>query len=533
MKWGTTKGCIVLGALSILAAHPLRAGAQPLVLPDPLGDALILRTDIDADGEIDPLTQRLPDIIEMRIGAYQPDNPSLDRYTGSWDNNGGYMRFDVVLDGLINPPGPLAFANKLPSYDPFLYGGNPIYGYIEFDMDADENTGGELKKPEHRYLGNVARLGGMPSDPRFAGRVAVNDSAFDDNIQTPPFVDRSGEEFHIAFLGEEILQIMVITESAGGDPAKFESGEVWDVEGDLFHRAHGFEMFEFTCSCRPGKYEPQVILRFAHDPNTDRTTISFVFPLTNDADGAMQNPPEPGCCNNGCAFGTSGTPSVCPCPDWTTCTAEHSSIEEALVGLQFSAEFPSDPGNPDFQLLAGWAPKIPTDFLDPTAWRIATCLGTAYGTQGQIPDLNRWIWTDMYPDPIPGDFDGDSWITSTDTTMLNDFITLNDGVVGVDDDMDPNNSSIDLSQYADNFTLFDTNYDGFVVASDVVLLGDMDLNQTVDVLDMDDFVLALIDPTVYTDTHGGMDPLIRGDINSDGFLNGEDIIGFVDLLINP
>ncbi|MFQ5502628.1 MAG: hypothetical protein ACE5EQ_10075, partial [Phycisphaerae bacterium] len=147
--------------------------------------------------------------------------------------------------------------------------------------------------------------------------------------------------------------------------------------------------------------------------------------------------------------------------------------------------------------------------------------------------LNRWIWTDMYPDPIPGDFDGDTWITATDTTMLNDFIALNDGVSGMDDDMDPNNSSIDLSQYADNFSIFDTNYDGFIVASDVVLLGDMDLNQIVDVLDMDDFVLALIDPTVYTDTHGGVDPLIRGDINSDGSLNGEDIIGFVDLLIIP
>ncbi|MFQ5411241.1 MAG: hypothetical protein ACE5EC_03050 [Phycisphaerae bacterium] len=523
MKWGTTTSCIGLGVLAALAGHPLRAGAQPLVLPDPPGDALILRTDLDADGQIDPATQRLPDILEMRIGAFRPDNPSLDRYTGNWDDNGEYFRFDVVLEGLLNPPGPLAFDNKFPSYDPFLYGGNPIYGYIEFDLDADENTGGELLEAEHRYLGNVARLGGMPSDPRFAGRVAENSLAFDFDIQTPPFVDRSGEEFHMLFLGEEISTIFVVSEAAGGDPALFEAGEIWDVEGDLFHRAHGFEQFEFMCIDRPGPYEPTVLVRFAHDTATDQTTISLVFPFMNAASGALENPPEPVQPNNGCASGNTNAGMG----------SQQTSILEALIGLQFSAANPNDPGNPDFQLLAGWAPKNPSDFLDPTAWRIATCLGTAYEQQGQIPDLNRWIWTDMYPDPIPGDFDGDTWITANDTTLLNDFISLNDGVWGMDDDMDPNNGSIDLFQYADNFSLFDTNYDGFVVASDVVLLGDMDLNQIVDILDVDDFVLALLDPTVYTDTHGGVDPLIRGDINSDGFLNGEDIIGFVDLLINP
>ncbi len=506
------KGLVAVAVGLVLLTLASAAKGQPIVMLDAPIDAVVRRTDDGGDGAIDPQVQRLPELIEIRIGAFSPTVPHDDRFTGAWDNAGAYARLELVFDGLINPPGPLGLSSSIPVFAPFLHGPNPIYGFIEFDVDGDENTGGELAGPEYRYLGNVARFGGVPSDTRFANRVAADGFAFDGNVTTAPFVDRSGEEFHLAFLGEEISSTHVEYESPGGDPVVFEAGETWLVEGALLHRAHGFENFALMCFDSEGQYEAPVKMLFSHELATDRTTVTVVYPLTNAAWAAMDSPATPVDPNDGCADG------------------QHS-IEEALADLQFSAMI-ADPGTralPEFQIIAGWELKTPADHLDPAAWRVTALLGTAYGVAQ--PDASLFIWTDVYPNPLTGDFNGDDTLDIADPTVLNAFVTTNDGNPLYDADGDGTNGSIDWVGHAGNFCVFDTDYDGFVTAADAVVLGDMDLDQIVDVDDIDDFVLSLLDSDSYKAAHGGVDPLLRGDVDGNGTLDGEDIQSFVALLL--
>lgn len=506
-----TRWMLGMGFVVGLVADAAPAGS-PFVLNDPLGDVAIRRTDLNADGFIDPQIQRPPDLITMRIGAFSPFDPNDDRFTGNWNSNGGYLRLDLVFDGLINPPGPVGLSDHSPVYLPFKYGPNPIIGFIEFDIDADENTGGELSAPEFRYLGNVARFGGIPSESRFTDRVATDGFAFDGFLSTAPFVERSGEEFHLVLLGEKVSSRSVESERPGGDPSIFESGEKWIIEGKMMHRAHGFEDFALSCFEAEGRYEAEVKLLFAHKNSTNQTTISLVYPLTNSASAAFEDPDEPVDANDGCTDG-------------------QNSVEEALIDLQFSA-FIADSGTrmlPEFQLIAGWEFESPAEFLDPTDWQITALLGTAYGIEE--PDGARFIWTDVFPNPVEGDFNGDGVSDSADATVHDEFILSNDGNSTYDGDGDGTNGSIFWNDFANNFCVLDVNYDGIVDGADLIVLGDMDLNGIVNIDDVDDFVLALLDPAVYSESHDGMDPLPRGDINDDGLLDGQDVGEFVILAL--
>jgi hypothetical protein len=496
---------------AFLACFAFEASAQPVIMYDPPGDAVIRRTDEGNNGPINPAVQRLPDILEMRIGAFAPVTPWADLFSGSWDAAGGFMRFDLVVAGRMNPPGYLDLADEDPSYDPLHFGPNPIFGWIEFDMDANEDTGGELSRPDYRYLGNVGRFGGMPQGAWFANRVAYDSTAFDHDITTAPFVDRSGEEFHLAFIGEDIQQVTVVVEKPGGNPAIFEDGEVWQLSGDLFHRSHGWEPFAFQCPYRSGRYMPVVQLQFAHDIATDRTTITLVYPLTNAASASMIGPDQPVESNDGC-------------------DDDQNSIEEALADLQFSAAYasPGDRLDPDFDLIAGWEYEDPSAYLDPTAWRLTALLGTAY-PNGMNNDA-RYIWTDIWPNVRVGDFNGDCDLDAADLALLNDYIASRDGLVGFDEGP-PGDGMIRINNFADQFSLFDSNYDGRVRQSDWMLAGDMDLNQLLNANDVDDFVQALLDPGVYTATHNSTSPVLRGDMNCDGRLDAMDIQPFVNRLL--
>lgn len=504
--------CSIAPILAMFLIADVSRAGSPTIIQDGVGDAVIRRTDQNADGMIDPMTQRLPDLITMRIGKFSPFEPDDDRFAGDWSSSGVFLRLDLVFDGLINPPGRIGLSDHSPVYSPFEYGSNPFFGFIEFDVDASEDTGGELNAPEFRYLGNVARFGGIPSEPRFAGRVAADGFAFDGFMSTPPFVERSGEEFHLVLLGEEISSIEIDHESPGGTPGIFEPGERWIVEGKLMHRAHGFEDFALMCFEAEGRYEAEVKLRFAHKSSTDQTTVSLVYPLTNAASAAFEDPEEPVDTNDGCTDG-------------------QNSIEEALVDLQFSA-FIADAGTrmlPEFQLIADWEFESPADHLDPESWQLTALLGTAYGTEEL--DGARFVWTDVFPNTTTGDFNGDGVGDSADTTALDSFVTTNDGNPMYDGDGDSGNGSMTWNDFASNFCVFDVNYDGVIDGADLIVPGDMDLNGIVDLDDVDDFVLALIDPDAYVASHGGIEPIPRGDINDDGLLDGNDIGGFVILAL--
>jgi hypothetical protein len=499
-------------AVGLVACFAARLVAQPTIVNDPRGDVVTCRTDVGGTGVMNPQNTRLPDILETRVGAFAPTFPHFDLFYGSWSSSGGFMRFDLVLAGLINPPGMLEYDDDNPTWNPFKYGPNPIFGWIEIDIDNDVNTGCELNNPELRYLGNIARMGGLPPATPLGGRFAIEASAFDHNILTPPCVERSGEEFHLALYGEEVESIEVRVSKPGGHPSLFESGEVWVLHGSFWHRAHGFEPFAFTCLGKQGKYKPDVQVRFAHDLVADRTTISLVYPLTNAAAATMDFP--------------------CPSTEPNDgCPGNQNSIAEALDDLQYSAVYadPFDRTLPEFQPIAGWELRDIPQQLTPSNWRIDAVVGTAYLAPQNCGA--RFIWTDAIPSARVGDFNGDGLVDANDLALLDAYIESHDGVPAYDADGIAGNGRVVLPMFAQNFSVFDTNYDGIVEPADGIVLGDMDIDGTVGPADVDDFVQAIVAPALYSATHGGRSPVPRGDLNADGQLDGLDISPFVQLIL--
>lgn len=479
------------------------AAAQQIVINDQAGDTVIRRTDEGNVGTINPNLHRLPDILQMRMGKFAPAAPDVDLFFGDWSNTGLFVRFDLVLYGVINPPGPMGDDFKNPTYSPFMYGPNPIYGWIEFDIDNNINTGGELNNPELRYDGAIARLGGKPVGPAFADRVATSLLDIDPYFDMPPYVERSGEEFHLTFRGEDVQTIDKANEKPGGDPNIFENGEQWTIRGPLWHRAHLYERYAFRCVGQNGVYMPNVSVRFRHENSTNQTTISLVYPLNNTAAGLMESPYTTSQPNNGCP-------------------GDQNSIEEALEDLHFSALFtdPQRRSEPEFAAMIGWESISDVRiFLDPGQWRVDALIGTGYPSP---LDGARYAWTDAWPNCRVGDFNGDGEVDEADAAMLAAYIAERDG----DPDKDADgvvNGRVVIPGFAANFSIFDTNYDGVVGPEDTIVLGDMNINLVVNYSDISDFVQALINPTVYTSTHGGASPLLRGDLNGDHRLDGKDI----------
>lgn len=472
--------------LCLGAAH---AGATCWTLADPLGDAVVRRTDLGADGVLAP-EQPLPDLLSCTWGLWQAVQPQVDPYTGNWAEHANLVRVDIELDGVVNPPGTLGgeFA-----YDPFRYGPNPLFGYIEFDLDGEDNTGGETASPDLRYLGAVARFGGMPDKKLYDDRVAFSGLDMDGNILSKPFVERSGEEFHIAFHGWEISSIQK------NDPADqiFGAGDTWIISGWLFHRAHGYEPFSYACcSGFPGSYEPHVQLRFQHSIPTNRTTISLVYPFNNAGSAVLLGVDE-------------------EYPDFDA--GNQNSIVEALEELAFAAAYPLPEwqSEPEFNLIRRWANRQDVaEEIHPSRWKLNVLIGTAY----LWPQPNTYfVWTDVYPNPRVGDYDGDGRITDKDSKEFEDFIEDWDGVSGRDGD-GVINGSVSLMGFGANFSIFDFNYDGRVDAMDRQLLPpsfvlpDMDEDGDVDMEDFGVLQLCLGLPVEQSDN------CRKADMDGSGFV---------------
>lgn len=431
---------------------------------DPAGDAVIRRTNPGANGPIDPINHRLPDVISYRIGNWQPSDPTVDLFNGAWTPSGAFFRLDLVLSGCMNPPGTVGPGFP---FDPFKYGPNPLFGYLEIDMDADTSTGGDLSTPEQTFLGNTSRFGGLPALPYDLGRVALDASAFDHNINTPPFVDRSGEEFHLAFHGWQITNIV----KSNPSHSTFVAGDQWIVSGNLFHRAHGYERFSYAC-CQgsPGSYEPIVQVQFLHDPASDRTTVTLVYPLTNAASAAM--------------LGSSTVESL------DGDVANQNSVLEALDDLVFSVDNASQGWLQDqnFPIISNWGNKDAASFLNSELWRINVLLATSYTAPAS--GGATFVWTDVAPDARPGDLNGDGQVNAQDVSAFDAFLTSHDGTGGFDSD-GPGNGRITLISFGPNFSLYDVNYDGVIDANDRAFIvlhetARADFDRDGDV-DMDDF----------------------------------------------
>ncbi len=422
---------------------------------DDLCDIRVLPTDPDGDTPFDTQLHPPIDLLEIAIGAWAPALPSTNLFEGAFVEDAAFVRFDIRFDGVVNPPGsvdPLNFA-------PFAYGDSPLYGFVEIDVDGHNDTGGEVDAPQYRYLANVARFGGVPHDDEFDHRVATNADAFDGDFTTEPFIERHGEEFHLAFLGGQFSSAQV-TEWVGNGDLTFSVGETWTVIGDWFDRAHGFEPFSLAVGgLVPGEYTPETTVRFEHDPISDTTLVSLVFPLTNAAAAIALG--EPVQTNNGDA-------------------SDHASIEEGLRDLVDSATllyiFPT--GQPEEALIIDWKDRDADDHLDPTEWRYTALFGSSYTE----PDLSGayFIWNDIYPNVDRGDINGENGANADDADFIAQTIVAEDALDGVVDGV------VTISGFPALWRLCDVNQDGGIDEFDALLarpVCDNDDDEDVDLAD--------------------------------------------------
>lgn len=493
----------------IFILSALSGQVDPIPQWDAHGDCQIRRTDAGANGDVGELIHATPDIAGYVMGNWQPANPSVDLYTGAWSPAGLFLRVEIAFFGHLNPPGLLAIRGDL--YAPYLYGLNPVFGYIELDLDRNVASGGESAFPERRYLWNAARFGGLPSVPRFLtnNRFAANWFDLDHTISTPPYVERSGEEFHIALFGDWIDQVIEIT---GDGDGVFEEGEVWLLRGQLFHRAHAFETF--SAAGGDGVYQPVVDLRFENPAGSNLTFVTLVYPLTN-AGSAQQN----------------GSATTQPNDGNDT---NQNSIEEALFDLKASVQRIVANGSPlqnhpAYPLISPWGNENPAGYLNSTLYFVDMLVGMAYTNED--PSGTLCAWTDAWPDCEPGDFNGDGRVNMDDVQMLNTFISQYDG--SADDADGVVNGSVAIPNFGPNYSIFDLNYDGWVNNDDrrmVRIPGDLNGDFLLNAMDVNLLVGALVNPGGLP---GGLpsDFFDRADLNHDGTLDGRDIRGMVQAFL--
>jgi len=444
----------------------------PLTTEDPIGDVAVRRTDPGADGRLDLIAHWLPDIHSYTLGQWQPYMPQASRFDGVWDDEGEFFRLDVRFEGLANPPGTMG-RNGYP-WEPFKYGPSPVFGFIELNVDASFGTGGELEFPEYRYLGNVARWGGQPSVGGFVGRVASDDSAFDGDMATTPYVDRSGEEFHLSLIGQGKVDHDEIIRSDHTD-WWFGPGETWIVPGWLLHRSHAYEPFSYAGPFASGDYEVYVKLRFRHNIPSNVTTMTLVYPLTNV--GSMQ---------------MRGDAQI---EDLDTDPTNQNSIQEALNELVLSVLYPWPdwPSDPDWVIISDWGnyglwpdPNNVDQFLNPMGWRINIQMG---GTYTEFEGQAAFAWSDVWPNVVAGDFNGSGEIDQEDLALFYHFLTTSDGEPELDADGTVNDEVL-IFDFGPGFNIHDIDYNGLVDMSDYPVLPTVsvpaDFDQDWDV-DQDDF----------------------------------------------
>ncbi len=493
------RGAAVTAAVWLSLALPADpALADRIVVQDGTGDARARRTDFAANGPIDPLEHHLPDLQAWSIGTWRPTASQVNLFSGSWSNSGEFVRLELVFCGLVNPPGPLGCCGEA-SFEPFRYGPNPVNGYVEIDVDADRDTGGEVEFPQGRYLGNVARFGGLP--PGATSRPAIDARAFDQNLASAPWVERSGEDFHLELVGWEIDPADI----QRSDPSDllFGPGETWVISAHLLHRSHAYSRFSSAC-CRAGvalgNYEPLTQVEFAHNLESNRTTVSLVYPLTNAASAAALGQPVEG---------------------MDIMFTNQNSIWEGLAELVDSAWAAGSEDRllPEFALLAGWQAKDPNTYLDPVSWRIRVLVGGDY----TVPQDSLFVWSDIFPNGLVGDVNGSGAIGPADLAAFDAYVQASDADPEIDADGQVN-ASVEIRNFGPGFSLYDLDYDGLVNAQDRAVLGgpllspsDFDNDADVDMADLGHIQACL---------SGGREPspgCRNADFNADGNIDHLDL----------
>ena len=378
------------------------------------------------------------DLQSVQVRFWQPASAS-DPFIGveALQSEAHAFRVDIRIAGLVAPPGPLGLGGY--PWDPDRFGLNPIYGFIEFDVDGRKNSGGELEPiARQRYLANVARFGGLP-ESSFGERAAQSAADYDGEFFTGPQFERTGAEFAIALCG---CFNPTVTLEVGDQDEIFDAGEIMDVRGRFFERTQAIASFAGAFGGSDfGLYDPEVVLRFEHDVNDDVTTISFVYAL--DQNGAALLADEP----------------VQPLD---LNVLNHTSLSEALNDLIFTAGGLFGPITDPavVELVEDWDDRPISDGLDVREWDALALIGTAYVQQSG----GLFVWSDVGFDSSFGDMNTDGLIDALDVTAVENAIAILDG--GPLDDDGAANGTVVIQEFGSNFNLHDINSDGLINTAD-------------------------------------------------------------------
>ena len=406
---------------------------------DPTGDPVLRPTDRGGGGFINPAS-RLPDIVSLTISGWQPFSPTSDPYTGVPIESDGadIFRVQLVLDGLMNPPGTLGLSGQ--PFDPYHFGDSPVFGFVEFDVDDRKDTGGHLgASAESRFMANVGRFGTRPGSS-IGDRAATSSAEYDRNIFTGNPYEHSGADWSLSLCG--CFGVTLVSEVGDGD-GLFETGETMIVRGRFFARSEGYNSASgMSGGSVFGAYDPWVNIRFSHDAASDRTTVTFVGAVTNVGYGLLAG---------------TGTPPV------NTRADDGWSIEEGVTDLLASWPFATGEAA---VLYNDWRGRDLDDSLVPVDWGTTVILGTSY-TDQFVDGL--YVWTDVGFDLKHGDFDGDALAGPIDQAALRNWVYDNDG--GSNDADGLKNGRVTIGDAPYGYWVFDLDADGLVRHEDLSTYG--------------------------------------------------------------
>jgi hypothetical protein len=475
-----------LGLICVTASAAVGSGGSGTgVWIDPAGDATIRRTDVGNDAILSPGFEAI-DLLSVRLEGWVPTNPLGDQYIGTvTSNDADFVRMQVVLDGLVSPPGPLALDG--PIYDPQRFGDRPIYGYFEIDIDSQKNTGGELVPlARNRYLANVGRFGMSPLES-ISERIVRDADDLDSNYFTEPQFERSGGEFTLLLCG--CFTPTIVTQDGNLDSV-FDVGETWIVAGRFFERMVAFRTASAMFGGADfGLFDPVVDLQFVHDKQSDQTTITFVYPITNHGAALL--------------VGQADQPI-------DLSLVNHTSMEEAIDDLIAGSPFATGALG---DLVDNWENEQTDNFRRPRQWDTHAILGTAPTS----PDPSAlFIWTDTGFDEVFGDLDDNDLSNADDSQIILDTIDEDDG--GSDDADGIVDGRVTIPNFGFSFDLTDLNGDGVISNDDLptpVCLADLST----------DGVLNFFDVSVFLSAFSNQDPI--ADFTGDGVFNFFDVSAFL------
>jgi hypothetical protein len=158
--------------------------------------------------------------------------------------------------------------------------------------------------------------------------------------------------------------------------------------------------------------------------------------------------------------------------------------------------------------------------------------GTARPTA--LAGEGNYIWTDICPNVVRGDFNGDGLRTRTDARMAGSFVSLRDGDPAFDVDL-TSNGVVELVNFGVWFSIYDVDYDGLVGSYDVSFAqqnhGDYENDGDVDLVDYGAFQRCCASSATGTTVTAACRDAF--DMDNDGVVDLEDLDGFIQRLKGP